>query len=322
MNKQGIFFSIALVFIALGALVSLILVVNAVKTATEPLYHIGERSFEITQVYAEGEKVLFFVDQSAKISASKALEILATNGGFSSFDAANKLCRTTPFRGYVVWNSADLKKLCSWNHRTQFIDSFKALFFQYLDKLAPSIFSSEAYDFSFIDDYFIGISSSPIGMLIYSPLSQGKNPKFELITSNAWRKDISRFIAEGPPDVIPVKARPGLPVGQYFIRPSFKAQLQQDLSFYDDVKQTAKQTLKQCALPDFNQKIGCVHEQFAKAGFAGIGPKQSALFTAQQKGARLGLVEDTFLFIVNVPKTPFQIRFALFIPFTPTPQTS
>jgi len=45
---------------------------------------IGEKQFELINIYQEGEKALFYIDQSAKYSSYQGIYDLAKNGGCSS----------------------------------------------------------------------------------------------------------------------------------------------------------------------------------------------------------------------------------------------
>ncbi len=59
-------------------------------------YWIGERQFGLINTYQEGEKALFYVDQSAKYSAYPAIYELGQKGGYEAGDCGD-------YFGYSLW---------------------------------------------------------------------------------------------------------------------------------------------------------------------------------------------------------------------------
>ncbi len=313
MNKKGIFFAIALVFITLGALVLLVVVVNAVKQAAEPLYVVGQRSFEIVQAYAEGEKMLFFVEQAAKLAASKAVVTLGENGGFATRTRANQ-CYPSPFEYDVVWNSAqNLRTLCVWDVRDELGGALKNTLYWHLDRHYPNIFPKELYDVSLVQNEVYGIAAAPILLRMYSPLAKDEKPLFEWVPLQWFTRNITDIIAAQVPVVM--GGRTGLPVGEYFVRPSFRIPVRLNVSFYERLYQAAQQALTNCQRTNFSEKIQCVREAFA--GFTGPGENQSAITVARAKGTTADYIEDAFFIAADDPRTKLQVRFTLFVPSAP-----
>ena len=312
MNKRGIFFSVALVFLSVSAFIAIILVLNALGKATEPLYQVGERSFEITHAYGRGEAVLLYVDSAAQLAVRTAADAIMANGGFASREQANTLCQPTTLSGYVLWNDAkDSNRLCAWDAREQYALAAGAALQPHLAKLSPDAFPATLYDFAVIDSELLGIASAPVALLIYQPKAYLDPPRTAMISQANWRTDTLKLIEEPEVKVIPVEKALGPPTGEYFIRPSFRTNIPIDLALFDALQTAAQSVLQHCAGLEFDGKATCARERFA--GFTGPGPAGSALFSAERKGAAPQIVEDTFLFVIGLAGGE-QIKFALFIP--------
>jgi hypothetical protein len=312
MNKRGIFFSVALVFVSVGAFIALILVLNALGKATEPLYQVGERSFEITHAYGRGEALLLYVDFAARLAAQHAADLLLENGGFASREQANALCRPSTLSGYVLWNDAkDANRLCAWDAQEQHALAAGTDLQSRLAKLSPDAFPATLYDFAVIDNELLGIASAPVAMLVYPPKEYLEPPRTAFVAQENWHTDTLKLIEEPGVDVIPVEKALGPPTGEYFVRPSFRTPIPLDLAVFDALQTAAQSALQRCAGMEFDAKAVCVRQLFA--GFSGPGVGGSALFSAERKGAAPQIVEDTFLFVIDRAGSE-QIKFALFIP--------
>ena len=73
--------------------------------------NIGERQYQLINIYQKGEKALFYIDQSAKYSLQQAVYELGKNGGISEIETEeneapfNDECGK--FYGYTIWYDVD-----------------------------------------------------------------------------------------------------------------------------------------------------------------------------------------------------------------------
>jgi hypothetical protein len=311
MNKRGLFFSVALTILSVSAFIAIILVLNALGKATEPLYQVGERAFEITHAYGKGEALLLYVDFAAGLAARTAADAVALNGGFASREQANKLCRPSALSGYVLWNDAkDANRLCAWDVRGQYALAAGMDLQPRLAKLSPDAFPATLYDYAVIDGELFGIASAPVAMLVYQPKDYLEPPRTAFIAQESWRTDTLKLIEEPEVKVIPVGKALGPPTGEYFVRPSFRTGIPLDLAVFDALQTAAQSALQRCAGMEFDAKAVCVRQLFS--GFSGPGVGGSALFSAERKGTVPQIVEDTFLFVIDRLGSG-QIKFALLI---------
>jgi len=316
-NKRGIILGFALVILSIGAFIALFFVMKTLSQATAPLYTIGERSFEVTKAYAEGEKLSLFVDQSARLASRTAREAVAFNGGFASHAIGDTVCGQSQFSGYVALNkAAKPDTLCASDVGQQLGIATRTALMPYLAQYAKNVFDPDLYDFSVVNNELLGIASAPVDMRIYSPLAKGIPATVLPVPTELWERNIAKLFSEPVPNVIPVEKTPGLPVGEYFVRPSFRVPLYQDITVYDTLRKLAQQTVRDCSLAEMDAKATCARAKFAQAGFSGPGVNDSVVFSALAKGSQQGIDEDALLFIVNQP-AEIQIRFALFVPSPP-----
>ena len=102
LKKKAVVFEWAMVIIGLIALTTAFFAL-AKKQDPFKAEPIGKKQYEIILAYQEGEKALFYIDQSAKYSALQAYFDLAENGG-------NHLAaKCGDYLGYALWNSKDKK---------------------------------------------------------------------------------------------------------------------------------------------------------------------------------------------------------------------
>jgi hypothetical protein len=94
-QKKAIIFNISLVFIT-ALVLGTALLLSPRYLGTSP---IGLKQFELIEIYQEGEKALFFTDQSAKYAAYDSIYSLAEAGGFYNAPKCGK------FQTYSLWQS-------------------------------------------------------------------------------------------------------------------------------------------------------------------------------------------------------------------------
>lgn len=166
-SKKAIIFSISLVLITLGALVSLLIIINKLEQQTAPGRVIGERSLELLTLESEVEKVKFFIEESAKIAADKAFKKLKSTSGLQ-YPLPCGVIKIED-KEYPLWNIVDINCF-----ETDFYENYEIFFNKelnlYIDELATTKnleLPSNNYDL-FIKDKkeLSGIARAPIKVRI------------------------------------------------------------------------------------------------------------------------------------------------------------
>ncbi len=116
---------------------------------------IGERQFELFTGYAEGEKALFYADESSKIAIEKASEDLAKNGGQAS-SACGK------YNGYSLWKNGENECIpdseeAAKNYYKLLTRAINQYYMNYQDAELPA-----EYSYSISDGNLIGTAKKEI----------------------------------------------------------------------------------------------------------------------------------------------------------------
>lgn len=122
MNKRALIFSISLVLITLGTLLTLIIVITNLEKQISTTKTIGERAIDILALRTTEEQTTFFIEQAAKIAAEKATQEFLKNAGLLNTDCGK-------IEDIVLWNTAD--KNC---FETKFYENYKELFNKQLNQ--------------------------------------------------------------------------------------------------------------------------------------------------------------------------------------------
>ncbi len=128
LNKKGIIVPLMAIF-ALILFVSAAVKVYGTENITEERT-IGKIQIELIKLYQEGERILFYIDESAKNSEYNSLIDLGKNGGYYKTDCEK-------VNEYYLWNNN-----CKPNYRESFENYFKDNLNLYLIKLDNNIFLS------------------------------------------------------------------------------------------------------------------------------------------------------------------------------------
>lgn len=282
-QKKALIFSISLVFIALAAFIALMLVLTKIQNTIDPVRTIGERSIELLNSKAETDKILFFVDEAAKISAEKALKKLQYSSGLLDITLCGILSR--PEKAYIYWNQID--KNC---FETNFYENYQTLFNRemndYLELFAQQI-PLDNYDILIQDGKSLsGIALSPLQITHYLPRNKEefeKNPKGRT------------FIGQANTAAILFEAMN--PLFTYTIKPSFTIQFKHDFSALNKAKQFAREIL--------NEATGCKDKTKEEASNC------VQTFANEYNIALLNTQDNNF--VLQTPE-PFKTEFALVIP--------
>ena len=151
MNKKSQFFGI---FIAISAVIALGTALFILGTPKEIKGQLGVKQFDLLKDYKQGEDILFYIDQSAKLSSDLALSDFAFNGGF-------KIPKCGKVDDFSVW-----KKDCF----PDFNQQYKIFFSQRLDSFIESYKSQASvplnnYDLALLQRdklVIVGVAKIPI----------------------------------------------------------------------------------------------------------------------------------------------------------------
>lgn len=125
-NKKGSFFTLIIVVLLVVILTTAFFALRKKQDPSDRF--IGERQYGLINTYQEGEKALFYIDQSAKYSAQQAIYELGQRGGHENPNCGN-------YSGYSLWNT-ETKKIdeCFPNYKENFKSVFNKNLNSYLTK--------------------------------------------------------------------------------------------------------------------------------------------------------------------------------------------
>lgn len=193
---------------------------------------IGEKQFELINTYQEGEKLLFYIDQSAKYSAYQGVYDLAKHGGCSSGNEYNgyRLWAVDSPRDGICYPSAENSKNGLFHFVSNNLNNYLS---KYYAKFNKPIFPSNNYDFALEDGTIIGIAKSPLVL----PITDKKS---------------------------------GSELGRYSIKAPFKVNIENyDFADYDKLKSRSQGVINECE--NVNPKrvpVNCVNEDGSKNIFS------------------------------------------------------
>src|SRR3989338_3633814 len=127
---------------------------------------IGEKQFELINTYGEGEKALFYMDQSAKYSSHQGIYNLAKSGGCSNGNI---------YSTYRLW-SVDSPKpdICfpsAQDSKNGFFDFFSNVFNNYMLSYKALNLPLNNYELSFDGNTIIGTATEPLKLPIIEDIS-------------------------------------------------------------------------------------------------------------------------------------------------------
>lgn len=206
MNTKALIFSLSLVFVTLGAFISLIVIVNNLEKKVDPVRTVGERALEVLHASAETEEILFYLEQTGAIAAENAVEVLVNNAGL--FNSECGLIKDNN-ANYIYWNNPQQPdKTC---FETDIYANYQTYFNRHLNPYfqLKSNIPLNTYDVFIIDRKEISaIAEQPITITLVAPQKLG-----------------------------------ALPLGLYTFKPSFTIRFNHDFSPFNQLKQFARDVL-------------------------------------------------------------------------------
>jgi hypothetical protein len=125
-QKKGMMFEFIMFFVILIALTSAFLALHKKHSLFEDV--IGEKQFALLHTYQQGEKTLFYIDQSAKYAAYGALYELGQRGGLVESECGD-------YFGYAVWVKMEDGAIREcYPEKEEIEKSFEKIFNEKLDK--------------------------------------------------------------------------------------------------------------------------------------------------------------------------------------------
>ncbi|MBW2969071.1 hypothetical protein KY314_03060 [Candidatus Woesearchaeota archaeon] len=208
-NKKGLDYSAWMIIVVFIVIIYLFVVIYSKLDVFD--VSIGDQEACLMNSYYEGDKILLFVDQSAKFSVYRALGEWGKNGAslpdkFPFFKLSN-----TPY-----WFKDNIKYYKDANFYESFEFYFKNNLKKYLEKY-PDYFLDIDYEIAVTDDKILGVPLKPV--LLPVVLSPEKKEKYGELISEFMQK----FGVFG--------------TGIYALRPSFSLDINTHIS---DVELVAK----------------------------------------------------------------------------------
>ena len=209
---------------------------------------IGEYQFSILRSVQKSEKILFYIDQSAKYSLQQAAYDLAKSGGISEIKDIDIDKETVPYEcgkyhGNYVWiemkkdNGKYTEKDCfdESTARTNLEYSFNKKLNEFLVNY-PDKIPTENYDYDIRGNIeVLGIAKEPL--------------KIDIIGKT--RQD-------------PARKEEQMKIGEYSLKPSFKASIYYNIDEeYSSLKLRARQIIEECKLQEMKK---CLKEKSAQLG--------------------------------------------------------
>ena len=166
-NKKGaiIFSPLLVVFMVIGFLIAWSAIMGKYGAFDRK---IGEKQFELINTYQEGEKAMFYIDQSAKYSSYQAIYDLGKSGGCISGEIHD---------GYRVWTiNSPRQGICfpsTQDSKNGFFDFFSNNLNGYLSEYSPLGLPLNNYELSFDGTTLIGTAKEPLNVPIIKDKSNG-----------------------------------------------------------------------------------------------------------------------------------------------------
>jgi hypothetical protein len=209
-SKKALFFSPGIVIIVLFIMLEAYVIFNA-KDEIFKADPLGKRQQDLIDTYAEAQKHLFYIDQSARHSTYQLIYDLAKNGGCNGKEG---------YFGYTLWDVEEKQDqaLCLptiENVRQNVVSSFSEPLNRYLSAYDSFSIPQDNYNFNFKDTDLLGLAIVPLTIEI-----PGKYEQLD-------------------------------PIGTYSIKPSFRVNLNYDFSDYETLRNKANQLTEQCQGKNF-----------------------------------------------------------------------
>ncbi len=306
--KQAQIFDVSMVFVVLGAMIAVLLVINAVSTQISDWETIGQRAFEVQNAYAQGDYVVSYMSSAARWASAKTTAVLAGKGGFAALP-----CNES--RGFAFWNRQDSPKyLCLPDAYESFYSMLGTEMAGYSRLYAKPMIITIAgkefgvnsrpfdiqYEFVAVQDRLVGIATTPVFVNIFSPPE-----KFS---------DLVAFDFTGIWAAVYTYYFDPLIAGTYVFRPNFEIGFNYDLGIYRALGISAQEIVSDCrAKASDAEKKSCAREKIGKALDSINEKPRTILVDSDNDIYYFTIAQDGRKTVYLDGKVP-EIRFALALP--------
>ncbi len=258
--RQAQIFDVSMVFVVLGAMIAVLLVINAVGTQITDWETIGQRAFEVQNAYAQGDYVVSFMSSAARWASAKTTSVLGEKGGFVSLPCGES-------RGFAFWNDQKSpKSLCLPDAYAGFYSMLGTEMAGYSRLYAKPMIITIAgkefgvnsrpfdiqYEFVIAQDRLLGIATAPVFVNIFAPAE-----KFS---------DLVPFDFTGLWAAVYTYYFDPLIAGTYIFRPNFEISFNYNLDVYRALGIAAQEVVSDCrSKASVAEKKVCAEEKVAKA---------------------------------------------------------
>ena len=287
--KRAQLFDISMVFIVIGAMVAIVLVMNAISEETSPWKGIGQRAFEVQNAYAVADLFVSFMSTATHWASAEAFQELGKNGGYAQQSPCGSV------NEFALWNIKNSRKPCIPSTP----EVYQAFYLILATKLDPygaryPGLSPIYYEFLVSNNRLLGIATAPLRLNILKPAEKKiQTAKYDV--TGLWTTT-ARFDPTN--------------VGIYVFRPNFEIPFAHDIDAYKKLAQITKTIIQKCALKATPaEKKSCA--DYELSGLSGVDVQNDPLDN------------DLFYFSITQAASPYLtsppvIKFALYLQ-TPTP---
>ena len=188
-TKKGLFFDLIMFFVVFVILTTAIIVLYNKQNQFKKGYMIGDRQFSLINTYQKAEKILFYIDQSAKYSLQQSIYDLSQNGGISEIenlgaDEGPADYKCGKFSDAYVWfeikktqNGYDLTKCFEESSvNASLIYLFDGNFKDYISNYPVEIPLGN-YKYDIKESGLVGLAAEPVKINIFVNKKNGINAK-------------------------------------------------------------------------------------------------------------------------------------------------
>ena len=283
MNRRGLVYSIAMLFITIGALVAILLIVNSTSDQLERFAGLGGQSALVLQATLPAQRLFLFVDTAAPLAADVAASDIGETGGFAH---GENPC-AGPDIGIMPINQPDGTLCLTPQHA---VAAYLGRAGKHMDALLHQIFGAAESE------------TIPAGNI------PDNNSAFALNHTTLTGIALAPIIV---PIQLPTEGKPF--VGAHSVKPSFSVATSLDIfQTYSQLTTFAAAAVQQCQNLAVDKKESCVRDQIAATTL----PHQLKLFASLPKGTK-DLPEDAFTLFYDQfdgRQGLSVVRFLLYIP--------
>ena len=240
--KKAQLFDISLAFIVLGAMISIMMVVNIVATETSPWKALGQRAFELQNTYAQADIAVATLSSAARWSAAEAVRELGANGGHRG----ESPCGAS--KGFARWGTSDAQTWCV-PHASE---NFNAIVGGKVAVASTLIAGVKIpYEFQILNGTLVGIATVPLRLNIMTPAEK------KVVYETTDMLGLWTLTYAHDPRV----------TGMYVFRPNIETPFNYTLGIYQNIARALTGIRASCAHSDIaEERKECVVAALAQAG--------------------------------------------------------